>query len=635
MAAVSPAPNRWLFGPIPDLLLGCGLLYAAVFLVFVLAGPQLRGLGLAVPLALAVLLFSIPHYGATLLRVYERREDRRSYRIFSVWATALVVGLFLGGVSDALVASLLVTLYLTWSPWHYTGQNYGLAVMFLRRRGVDLPPHYKRWVYASFLLSFLLTATVMHSAVAPGYDPLAYAGKQVIFLPLGIPATIANVMVAVIGCAYLAATAVAGVLLLRGNRFGDIAPVAALALTQALWFSAPFVVRYFGWHTGLEPIDQMSAIRDYTLMVALGHAIQYLWVTSYYAHAAERWRGYGNFWLKALAGGSAVWVLPLPFIALPLIGGHSVDAGMGLLLAAVVNIHHFILDGAIWKLRNTRIANVLIRSGDGEGASSVDSPWMRRAVWAVAGVGLLLSVMEFYELRIACPAALRQQEWARAGAILDRLAWVGLDRGNRRARVGVGFEKSGDLATAAHHYARSAELRPRAIVWKALGSVEERQEHWNEAVAAYEAALALDPDEPWVFHGRLADIARRRGDCADAIARYRGALRLRPESRRYANDLAWALATCPDAERREPEESVRLAEQARDSAEEPSAHVLDTLAAAYASAGRFEEAVSTARRAVELADASGDDALVQDIGSKLDLYRSGRAFVEEPSIHGG
>lgn len=634
MAAAAPAPSRWLFGPIPDLFLGCGLLYAAVFLLFGMAGPQLRSLDLDMPLRLGVILFSMPHYGATLLRVYEQRQERRSYAIFSVWTTLLVAALFVVGVYNVLIASLLVTVYLTWSPWHYTGQNYGLAVMFLRRRGVDLTPTLKRWVYASFVLSFVLTFLVMHGSAAPGYDPFSYEGSEVAFLPLGIPATIGTLLVSTVGGAYLVATAVAAFVLLRRSGFRAIAPVAALALTQALWFSVPFAVRYFGWHTGIDPIDKHSVIADYILLIFVGHGIQYLWVTAYYARAAQRWRGIGNYWLKTLACGTAIWTLPVAFFAADGIGKLSFDGGMALLVAAGVNIHHFILDGAIWKLRNSRIASVLIRNESHDVATPGGVPWGRRAVWTVACLGLAMTFFEFYEFRIAYPAALRAKDYAGAGAILDRLAWVGHDRANNRVKLGVGYERAGDLEAAARYYGRALELHPTASLWGALGSVEERLENWSSAIAAYESALDLDGSRAEFLHGALASIARRRGECESAIHHYREALRVRPKSRRRSNDLAWALATCPDPALRKPDESVRLAEGVRDSGE-PDPNVLDTLAAAYAAAGRFDEAVHTASQAVELADARGKADLSRDIGAKLALYRDRRPFVEAPSIREG
>ena len=54
---------------------------------------------------------------------------------------------------------------------------------------------------------------------------------------------------------------------------------------------------------------------------------------------------------------------------------------------------------------------------------------------------------------------------------------------------------------------------------------------------------------------------------------------------------------------------------------------LDTLAAAYASAGRFKDAVDAAGRAQDLATARGMDALSHHIADRLNLYRANRAFV--------
>jgi hypothetical protein len=132
----------------------------------------------------------MPHYGATLLRVYERREDRRRYALFAVWASLLVWGVFAIGVHHALVGSLFLTLYVTWSPWHYTGQNYGLAVMFLRRRGVAFDAVTKRLLYASFITSYLLIFLNLHWSPAGAYVPNDLGGTRYHLLRLGIPAAL-------------------------------------------------------------------------------------------------------------------------------------------------------------------------------------------------------------------------------------------------------------------------------------------------------------------------------------------------------------------------------------------------------------------------------------------------------------
>ena len=187
----------WLFGPWPDLLLGCGGLYAALLALFLAAGPELRALQPALVFPLVVLLTGTPHYGATLVRVYEQRRDRRAYVFFSLWATLAVVAVFVASLWLPFLAMVFVTLYLTWSPWHYTGQNYGLAVMFLRRGGAELPPREKRWIYASFLLSYALVFLILHTADARANDlPFGYQEQGAHFQPLGIPRSATAVLLA-------------------------------------------------------------------------------------------------------------------------------------------------------------------------------------------------------------------------------------------------------------------------------------------------------------------------------------------------------------------------------------------------------------------------------------------------------
>ena len=70
-------------------------------------------------------------------------------------------------------------------------------------------------------------------------------------------------------------------------------------LTQALWFSLPFSVHYWHWQTGLEPLDAQQQIADYAMMIFVGHGLQYLWITTYYARASGHWNGYANYWAKA------------------------------------------------------------------------------------------------------------------------------------------------------------------------------------------------------------------------------------------------------------------------------------------------------------------------------------------------
>ena len=86
-----PQARGWLFGPLPDLLLGCGVLYALSVVLFAFSGSAARAAQPDWVFPALVLLVSLPHYGATLLRVYEHAEDRRQHRLVAVWATVAIV----------------------------------------------------------------------------------------------------------------------------------------------------------------------------------------------------------------------------------------------------------------------------------------------------------------------------------------------------------------------------------------------------------------------------------------------------------------------------------------------------------------------------------------------------------------
>ena len=110
-----------------------------------------------------------------------------------------------------------------------------------------------------------------------------------------------------------------------------------------------------------------------------------------------------------------------------------------------------------------------------------------------------------------------------------------------------------------------------------------------------------------------------------ALEQLREAVRLDPRDRDALAEVAWILATSVNADLRDAEEAVRLAEQAAELSGGDQAVTLDTLAAAYAAAGRFDEAVATARRALEL---GGESAGASAIAERLRLYSEGEPYRE-------
>jgi hypothetical protein len=335
-------------------------------------GDSLRELVPIGILPLVVLLTGVPHYGATVLRVCEREEDRRAYSRVSIAASLALVALLALGLRSELLGSLVLTLYLTWSPWHYSGQNYGIALMFLRRREIEITPAAKRWIYAFFVLSFALVALSIHAEV-PGadYAPIQYQDASYRRMPIGIPLAVHDpAMVAIAVACGLSLVAAATLLVRAGAGPRDLAAPALIALSQALWFTVPALSRFAGWFQDGGPLSADYAVYAF-VWVGVAHSVQYLWVTSYYAARSTRAEGrptgsafLAGYGARVLAIGAALWILPALVFAPGALGEVPFHGGLAALVAAVVNLHHFVLDGVIWKLRDGRIARILIPRAD-------------------------------------------------------------------------------------------------------------------------------------------------------------------------------------------------------------------------------------------------------------------------------
>jgi Flp pilus assembly protein TadD len=520
MSAPAVADRSWVFGALPDLLLGCGL-----GTLLLAGGAALLAGDPATLLAWAILLSTLtgmPHYGATLLRVYGRRADRRRYAFFAVWATLAIWAAFVVGVYDRTIGSLLVTLYLSWSPWHYTGQNYGLAVLFLRKRGIEVAPETKRWIHASFVASYLLVVLAMHG-VNPqvGYgsglpaDPLEHGYR---FVSLGIPAPLVGVLFPAVALAYLAATLVAAARLRRVAAGRALGPALALSATQAAWFVIPASVAFA---TGVDPRHQ---VLFYFAWVAIGHQVQYLWITTWYA-AGGRPLGERVAYLgKTFLAGAGIWTLPALVFSPSLLGTVSYDLGLFLLISAAVNLHHFVLDGAIWKLRDGRVARILLGRPEPADTAAPASVAGGRLVLALCAPLLAIAVATAYARGVLLPAAFERGDEKTVGRVTRALAWIGRDEpGFHEARAAALIAR-GDLAGAGSAYERAIAITPTGRAWSGLGAIRARQGDLYGARQSYERSLALRPTpDAWVGLGALRELEQ---DAQGALEAYEAALAL-------------------------------------------------------------------------------------------------------------
>ena len=158
-----------------------------------------------------------------------------------------------------------------------------------------------------------------------------------------------------------------------------------------------------------------------------------------------------------------------------------------------------------------------------------------------------------------------------------------------------------------------------------LGMVYKNQHRIPEAIEQYERVVAIRPDA-FEHHGNLGLAYLSLREDEKGIMHLREAVRLRPDDPFVLNNLAWTLSTSPSRRFYNPAEGVRLAERAIASDQSGHPGLLDTLAVAYAGAGRFDDAIRTATKARDIAKAHGIDQLVQSQETRLALYRRGKPY---------
>ena len=340
-------PTRPLYfvnGPVDVLLIG-GVSIAAFALLQVLQIQDRTAHG-AYAAAWLAWVVNWPHFSATSYRLYRSRSTVAQYPVTAIGIPILIAAAVAGCYAwPAVLAPAFVKLFLIWSPYHFSAQSFGLSLLYARRAGVTYG-RLERAALAAFVYSTFVTA-VLQTEHAGGSRP--YRGLH---LPrLGVPEWLGHasqIAVYVFGALFLAAYVRASV------RSGRRLPLILLlpAFTQFLWYL---------------PGERIPSYLEY---VPFFHSLQYLfiaWALQMKERHDERkdaaaaglvvrdsihW-GLVNFW-----GGVALfWLLP----RLGTLLGQPIHFAEPVLVAAV-QIHHFFVDGVIWKLRHAAVGSPLLMS---------------------------------------------------------------------------------------------------------------------------------------------------------------------------------------------------------------------------------------------------------------------------------
>jgi hypothetical protein len=283
-----------------------------------------------------------PHFASTNYRLYRTRSNVRQYPMTATLVPALLVTVVVACfASPHAVAPLFVKLYLIWSPYHFSAQTLGITLIYARRSGFEIRPWERKAIAGFIFLTFAQASAYAElSGVKP--QPFYAVSYPVLGLHEWLPHLLRDAM--------WACLIVFGAMMLwRALHARQIIPWIVLlpAAAQAVWF---------------VPRGSLYLV-SFAFMVPFFHSLQYLLIawsvqmkeSQDESGARPSWRFVGLESLRwvAICGIGGV----ILFWALPHIGGHFGEP-LGFSIAvifAAVQVHHFFVDGVIWKLKNPRV----------------------------------------------------------------------------------------------------------------------------------------------------------------------------------------------------------------------------------------------------------------------------------------
>lgn len=190
------------------------------------------------------------------------------------------------------------------------------------------------------------------------------------------------------------------------------------------------------------------------------------------------------------------------------------------------------------------------------------------------------------------------------------------------------YLQKGQLADGATQLREALRLHPgNGETEYNLAQALNQQGHGKEALALWPRLASARPQDASAQFQYGCALAHQ-GKARDAMSQFAKALLLTPEYPEALDALAWILSTDPHPELRNGSEAVAMAEKACQLAGRQRPALFLTLAAAYAEACRFTEAVATARQGRELAASQGQKEIETKAGRLLAELQAGHPFRE-------
>jgi len=281
-------------------------------------------------LAWVLLLSNSAHFAASSARLYGRPGVARSMPFVTIGLPFVVALMFAAGLAwPRGINPLLETIYLTWSPYHYAAQAYGIAIFYAQRAGRRLDAADRRALRLVAMVPFVYMLTRAVPRLLPGA-----AG----FFPSS------SAPLAGLGGLMVAAGFAAPLALWFRLWARDGAPLPLLTLlpivSNAIWFFVLNPFDAFLWATIFHGAQYVAL----ALAFRAGEARS---VTEPAAPGGPLRAVAGFYLLSVVLGYSLFILLPAAGVAL---GGAYGDSR--LLAVSLVNIHHFIVDARVWRPRD-------------------------------------------------------------------------------------------------------------------------------------------------------------------------------------------------------------------------------------------------------------------------------------------
>ena len=223
------------------------------------------------------------------------------------------------------------------------------------------------------------------------------------------------------------------------------------------------------------------------------------------------------------------------------------------------------------------------------------------------------------------------------GRLDDAVAYyrqaITLDRDFVEAHRNLGamLMARGSVEEAVAHLSAVVRLRPdEAAGYDRLGFAEQSLGRLDAAAEHYTKALTLSPNDARAHFG-LGSVLAMHGHRRLALEHLQAAVQIKDGWAAPLNAMAWILAASPDDALRDPTRAVDMAARAAELTGYKNPQVLDTLAVAQAATGRFEQAVETATRALDLLGDTDKSGITVAIRARLDGFRRKQAYVEPPT----